>query len=142
MAGIEDDIKKLLDENSSRVEQSTTSIGMIVKQFTDALGSNFNVKSITNEIINMDYRATQVIKTFGVGRESILSIKQSFADAYESVALIGGQWENIIKIQQDVSTTLNRNIVLTSDSYKDLFATTQVTGTELGSLVGNFKNIG
>jgi hypothetical protein len=142
MAGIEDDIKKLLDENSSRVEQSTTSIGMIVKQFTDALGSNFNVKSITNEIINMDNRATQVIKTFGVGRESILSIKQSFADAYESVALIGGQWENIIKIQQDVSTTLNRNIVLTSDSYKDLFATTQVTGTELGSLVGNFKNVG
>lgn len=142
MAGIEDDIKKLLDENSSRVEQSTTSIGMIVKQFTDALGSNFNVKSITNEIINMDNRATEVIKTFGVGRESILSIKQSFADAYESVALIGGQWENIIKIQQDVSTTLNRNIVLTSDSYKDLFATTQVTGTQLDSLVGNFKNVG
>ncbi len=142
MASIEEEIRRLLDENSSRMEQSTSSIGMIVKQFTDALRSNFNVKSITNEIINMDNRATEVIKTFGVGRESILSIKQSFADAYESVTLIGGEWENIVKIQQDVSSTLNRNIVLTSDSYKDLFATTQVTGTELGSLVGNFKNIG
>ena len=142
MAKIEDDIKKLLDENSSRIEQSTSSIGMIVKQFTDALGSNFNVKSITTEIINMDNKATQVIKTFGVGRESILSIKQSFADAYESVALIGGKWDDIVKIQQNVSNTLNRNIVLTSDSYKDLFATTQVTGTELVSLVGNFKNVG
>ncbi len=132
-------LKSSLDGSLRESEANFTNLGDRIGQ---AFASNFDAGQITNQIIALDDAAVKVIKQFGVGREVVTDIKQSFADAYESVAAIGGQWSDIERIQSSASSSLNRNIILTSESYKDLFATSQATGQEVSALIPAFKNVG
>ena len=78
----------------------------------------------------------------GQGRENVIGIKQAMADAYISVVGLGGELQDIQKIQTDVASSLGRNIVLASDSFEKLFAASQVTGKGAGEIVGKFKDAG
>ena len=106
-------LKSSLDGSLRESEANFTNLGDRIGQ---AFASNFDAGQITNQIIALDDAAVKVIKQFGVGREVVTDIKQSFADAYESVAAIGGQWSDIERIQSSASSSLNRNIILTSES--------------------------
>jgi hypothetical protein len=138
----EDFIKKLKSSLDGSLRESEANFTNLGDRIGQAFASNFDAGQITNQIIALDDAAVKVIKQFGVGREVVTDIKQSFADAYESVAAIGGQWSDIERIQSSASSSLNRNIILTSESYKDLFATSQATGQEVSSLIPAFKNVG
>ena len=100
------------------------------------------LRQILNTVKEVDAQAVAVAKSFGQGRENILSIKTSLVDAASSVEALGGKFSDVAAIQTSLVGSLNRAVLLSSDSYESIFATTQVTGQEAGRLFTQFKNIG
>ncbi|MFZ8934903.1 MAG: hypothetical protein ACO2ZP_13500, partial [Bacteriovoracaceae bacterium] len=94
---------------------------------------------ITTEL---DQLSSNINKSFGQGRELYREIKTTITDAVKGVEALGGDLGKTAEIQLDVSRTLGRNVILQSDSFKDLYAAQQVTGKGAGELVSAFKNIG
>ena len=78
-------------------------------------------------------------KSFGQGRENVIGIKQAMADAYISVVGLGGELQDIQKIQTDVASSLGRNIVLASDFLltgdTSYISSTIIDGNANGSVV-------
>ncbi len=64
------------------------------------------------------------------------------ADAVVSVTELGGGLTDVASIAETVGTKLNRNMILTKESYKDLYATAQVTGVRYEELIPKFKDAG
>jgi len=110
--------------------------------FIKYFNTNFDRTSIINILDKIDESSSNIIQTFGVGRERIFDIKSSMGDALSSIYELGGELGNIESIQMEVSNTLKRNLVLTSDSFKDLYALTLVTGKGVGELTSSFKDVG
>ncbi len=113
-----------------------------VGKITDALATNLRAGDIAKVIQEIDDKATTIVKSFGQGRENIVNLKSAMADAASEVERMGGSFDNIVSIQKDVAEALGRNLILTSSSYKDLYATSEVTGESAEKLVTNFKNAG
>jgi hypothetical protein len=113
-----------------------------VGRITEALATNLRAGDIAKQIQEIDDKATTIVKSFGQGRENIVNLKAAMADAASEVERMGGSFDNIVSIQKDVAEALGRNLILTSSSYKDLYATAQVTGESAKTLVTNFKDAG
>ncbi len=111
-----------------------------VETFTESFVPG--LKSILNTVQEVDAQAVAVAKSFGQGRENILSIKTSLVDAASSVEALGGKFSDVADIQTSLVKSLNRAVLLSSDSYESIFATIKVTGQEAGTLFTQFKNIG
>lgn len=114
----------------------------IFDKFAKSIYTNIDTTDIVNKIGEVDDAATEVIKKFGTGRDNILAIKQGLADAVKNVEALGGKFDHVKKIQIGVSDALNRNLILTSDSYGKIFAATQVTGLSAGEIAETFKTAG
>lgn len=118
-----------------------TSLGTkSVETFTESFLPG--MRTILNTVQQVDSEAVKVAKSFGQGRENILSIKTTLVDAANSVEALGGKFEDVAKIQTDLTGVMNRAVLLSSDSYSKIFATQQVTGQNAGELFNKFKNIG
>jgi hypothetical protein len=104
--------------------------------------SNFDTTEIGKQIQSYEEKAVNVVKSFGTGRDKIVEMKASMADAVVSVTQLGGGLDDVAKIAKSVGENLNRNIILTKDSYKDLYATAQVTGVQYDTLIPKFKDAG
>lgn len=136
--------------NSSSTGDSGGSVGgdftSKLSEYGSAISSNIIpseiFKSFVNELNKVDVASTNVIKSFGVGRENILGIKQAMADSYEQVSLLGFGWDEINQLQITIGESLNRNLVLTSESYAKLLATQEVTGVNADRLATSFKDAG
>jgi hypothetical protein len=113
-----------------------------VGKITDALATNLRAGDIAKVIQEIDDKATTIVKSFGQGRENIVNLKAAMADAASEVERMGGSFDNIVSIQKDVAESLGRNLILTSSSFKDLYATSEVTGESAKTLVTNFKDAG
>jgi len=129
--------KKTGDEGS--VLGSMTSI---LAELRGILDSNLAPSAMITTLLEVDDTAHKVIKSFGQGREMILGLKESMTGAVDAIKLLGGTWVDIETIQMNVSKTLNRNLVLSKDSYEGLYATSKVAGVEADSMVSSFKDAG
>ena len=99
-------------------------------------------KQVLNVFQQIDSEAVKVAKSFGQGRENVLSIKQILVDAAPAVEALGGSFEDVGKIQMALTDTLKRNVLLSSESFEKLYATQEVTGKKVAELLPAFKNVG
>ncbi len=109
---------------------------------TESIGSLIDQKVMQDIFFDVDEKATSIAKSFGQGREHILAIKQSMTDAYQDVAKMGGSFDDINTIQTEIAGKLNRNVILSSESYKEFHAMVKVTNESIGTIIENFKNAG
>ena len=130
---------KKTDSTIADIKNYTQSL---MEQLKIAFLTNFDVTEIAKKLEEVEKGATDVAKTFGQGREQITAIKAAMAEAVTSVTLLGGGFDDIVKIQKDISQTLGTNLILNSQSYDKLFATTQVTGRGATELTKSFKDAG
>jgi hypothetical protein len=114
----------------------------IFDSFAKNIETNINISEVIGKISEVDDAATEVIKKFGTGRDNVLAIKQGLSDAVKEVEALGGNFGNVKQIQLDISETLNRNLVLMSDSYQQLYAAGEVTSLSVGTIVETFKDAG
>jgi hypothetical protein len=107
-----------------------------------SFATNLSVDRWNEQIKVLEKAGVDLMKTFGTGRDRIVEMKQSMGDATKDVKLLGGEFSDVVKIAQDVGKSLNRNIILTKESYADLYATTKATGQETTTLTKNFTDAG
>ena len=114
----------------------------IIDSFGDALVSNFSVAAVGKVVAELDKGASLLLKQFGVGQEMSQALRATMADAVSNVRALGGDISDVITTQEKASAALNRNVILSAEVNKDLFATFKVTGKDAGELVGKFKDAG
>lgn len=111
-------------------------------RFGKALYTNINPAQIKKIFDDVETSAFNVAKAFGVGRTNILNIKAAMTDAVGDVKELGGTFEDIGRIQQGIAEGLGRNVILNTESYKQLLATSKVTGVEAVASANAFKAVG
>ena len=114
----------------------------ILDSFGDALISNFSVAAVGKVVAELDAGASQLLKQFGLGQQMAQTLSATMADAVSSVRVLGGDIKDVIDTQRDASKELGRNVVLSAEVNKDLYATMKVTGEQIGPLVKGFKDAG
>jgi hypothetical protein len=114
----------------------------ILDSFGKALLSNFQTEAVGKVVAELDKGASTLLKQFGVGQEMAQTLRATMADAVTGVRTLGGDIDAVIKTQQDASKALQRNVILSAEVNKDLYATMKVTGQEVGTLVSGFKDVG
>jgi hypothetical protein len=119
-----------------------SSFNKFAKDVAASLATNLSVDRWNEQIKLLEKGSVDLMNTFGTGRDRIVEMKQSMGDATKDVKLLGGEFSDVVKIAQDVGTSLNRNIILTKDAYADLYATAKATGQAAGPLTKNFTDAG
>jgi hypothetical protein len=127
---------------ADKADDLSSYFGKIGKEIGEAFLSNIDAGKIAEKMAELEISGLKIAKTFGQGREQIVAIKTAMADANVSVALLGGNFQDIVKIQDTIGEKLKRNLIIMSETYADLYATTKVTGVETQTLVTSFKNAG
>jgi len=123
-------------------DESKTPGGKATKGLEDAIGSNFSPKAIAEVVVTLDNAASQMLKQFGQGQAMADILRMSMSESVTSVRKLGGDIEDVLKIQQEASKELGRNVILTEESTKDLYATMKVTGQEASKIVGGMADVG
>jgi hypothetical protein len=70
------------------------------------------------------------------------ALRATMADAVSNVRALGGDIKNVYETQEAAAKALQRNVILSADVTKDLYATFKVTGIEANNLVKTFKDTG
>ena len=107
-----------------------------------AVMSNFDPEAIAKVVITLDNAASEMLKQFGQGQAMADILRGSMSDSVTSVRKLGGDIGDVIKIQKEAAQELGRNVVLTEETTKDLYATMQVTGQQVDKIVGGMANAG
>jgi len=114
----------------------------IAVEFGNKLYTNIDPKRIKKIFDDVETSAFDVAKSFGVGRTNIINIKAAMTDVVGDVKELGYGFDDIAKIQQGIAENLGRNVILNSQSYKDLLATSKVTGVDAIASAKAFKDVG
>ena len=122
--------------------EPTTPGGKANKGLEDAITSNFNPTEIAKIVVTLDNAASQMLKQFGQGQAMADLLRASMSDSVTSVRKLGGDIEDVLKIQKEAAQELGRNVTLTEETTKDLYATTQVTGRSVKEIVGGMADAG
>lgn len=124
-------------------DESTTPGGKSPLDYAKkAVMSNFDPEVIAKVVITLDNAASQMLKQFGQGQAMADILRSSMSDSVTSVRKLGGDIAEVIKIQTEASRELGRNVVLTEETTKDLYATMQVTGQQVDKIVGGMADAG
>jgi hypothetical protein len=113
-----------------------------LNELMGALKSNIDPTSILNTVKEVDVEAKKVIKTFGEGGARTLEIKQNLTDSVTSIIELGGGFQDLIKIQNQVATNLGRNVIVQKGQFEELYKVAKLTGVETDTIVNSFKDAG
>jgi hypothetical protein len=113
-----------------------------IKGLGDALESNFNPERIAKIVVTLDNAATEMLKQFGQGQAMADLLRGSMADSVTSVRKLGGDIADVLKTQQEASAALGRNVALSEETTKDLYATMKVTGASVKEIVSGMADVG
>lgn len=131
--------KGKIDES---VNELNSKLSSVAKDIGEAIRSNFNASSFSKIIIELDNQATTIAKSFGQGREQIDNIKKGLADAVFEAKQMGKAMEDVVALQQSVTSSIGRNVLLTTESLKGLFAAADVSGQGIDTILTKFKDVG
>jgi hypothetical protein len=120
----------------------TTPGGNANKGLMESIGSNFNPKAIAEVVVTLDNAASQMLKQFGQGQAMADILRMSMSESVTSVRKLGGDIADVLKIQQEAAEELGRNVTLTEETTKDLYATVSVTGQSVKQIVGGMADAG
>jgi hypothetical protein len=112
------------------------------KELANAFIDNFNPSKIMDALKEVDKGAASVLGTFGASRDAVAAIRQNIANAIPDVTALGGNLDSIVSMQQDVSIALGKNMVVSSDAFKEMYAASKASGQEVSTMTTKFKDVG
>jgi len=126
--------------------EETGGLGDLAKkmgtELADAFVDNFNPSKIMDALKEVDKGAASVLGTFGASRDAVAAIRQNIANAIPDVTALGGNLDSIVLMQQSVSESLGRNMIVSSDAFKEMYAASKASGQEVGVITTKFKDVG
>lgn len=99
-------------------------------------------KQFVDSLTSLEVLATQLNKTFGQTRERIYEIRTAAADSLPKITRLGG---DIVSVQDQmirIAEVSKRNTIATTEQMEKLYATSKVTGIEVGKLSESFLQAG
>lgn len=129
-----------MQDAGKNLDKSVDSSKGIIDEFAKALRSN--IDGIGAVIAKLDEGTSSLLKQFGVGQQMAQALNATMADAVSNVRTLGGDISDVISTQEKASAALGRNVILSADVTKDLYATFKVTGIEAGRVVTAMKDVG
>lgn len=108
------------------------------------------LKDLTDQFLTsieaMENSSVELAKQFGQGRENILNIKAALNDATDSLRSVGVSVDEALgkakEIQSSFSSAIGRNALLTSESFGQIQAMTEVTGSNVKTITDSFADAG
>ena len=100
------------------------------------------VPDIEVGINKVDSAMQSIVNQMGQGQGIAQGIKEEYAQAALEVIKLGGTEEKALLIQTKTLEVLGRNVVLSSEQTKNLFAAAEVSGVEIGKLEKGFIDAG
>jgi len=104
--------------------------------------SNINPKAWLDTFVEVDDAAHRTVAVFGQGAEMVKAVKSALVDSVVEVTKLGGSFEKIAQLQNDIAGSLNRNIILQDEGITKLYASAEITGKNAGTIASNFKDAG
>ena len=122
------------------------------KQLKDALNI-LDVPSLTTTfksplseslktVLEIDDKFASIVSKMGQGQDYTAGIKKNLAEGAFEVVKLGGSIESATKLQEAFLDATGKNVILSSDAYKGLFAIQQTTGVAADTLLGSLENVG
>ena len=130
------------DDDKSPLSGLQKQLESIGDEFGKRLFTNIDPVRIKKVFDDVETSAFNVAKAFGVGRTNILNIKAAMTDAVGDAKELGYDFEKIAEIQEGIAKGLGRNVILNTESYKQLLATSKVTGVDAITSANAFKAVG
>jgi hypothetical protein len=118
------------------------SLGKYRQFVAQQLQTNIDPKMIQETLNKYEEFSVKFSSSMGMGRESVVEIKRSFADAVVSVNKLGADLEDLPGIATDIGNALNRSVIPLKDAYAEIYATAKVTGVGQKTLLDGFKDAG
>lgn len=106
------------------------------------LNSNIDPSVIKEVVLNLDEAAARMLKQFGQAQSMSDTLRKSMTESVTSVRKLGGDIDDVLKIQQTAAAALGRNVLLTQETTTSLYAAMKVTGVEVGKIVSAMADVG
>lgn len=111
-----------------------------LRQIQSDIKESYN--GILNTTLSIDQKFSTVITQMGRGVEFSRGIKLNFTDAADEVIRLGGSQQDALTLQESLISSTQKNLILTGDMGKELYAATKVTGVAAGDLLNAFLDSG
>ena len=112
----------------------------MAKKITEEIKTS--ITDIPAVVLELDKQASIMLNQFGQAQAMSETLRKSLVDTTTQLLRLGGDLSSALEVQKAVSQTLQRNVILSAEAGKDLFATMNVTGQEVGKIVGGMADVG
>lgn len=102
---------------------------------------NFGTE-LYNTVNLLNNLAMNVNKTFGQMKERVSEINEEIAKATPRLNELGGSAQDAQEAISQIALATRRNVVATSESVAELYATSQVLGRDINSIVSAMADVG
>lgn len=112
----------------------------MAKKITEEIKTS--ITDIPGVVLELDRQASELLNQFGQAQAMSETLRKSLVDTSTQLLRLGGDLSSALEVQKAVSLSLQRNVILSAEAGKDLFATMNVTGQEVGKIVGSMADVG
>jgi hypothetical protein len=103
---------------------------------------NIGVRDFADAITRLTDGANQINKTFTQGRQRIVELQQSIADAVPGVNRVGGSLQDVTGTINKIAEASRRNVIANSKDVEKLVAANKVLGEDAEVLTNAFLDVG
>jgi hypothetical protein len=121
----------MADENS--IEESFNEIKK---------NASFSLNDIVKSMDEMIGGANELNKVFGQSNQRMAELMNTVADATPGILKLGGSMADVNRTIQSISEATGKNIAASAEDVSKLYATSQVVGSSVDTLVNKFADIG
>ena len=122
--------------NKIDITKPFKSIGVLFETITT------QIKEIPKAVQGLDEAASKLVRTLGVTRERAGEFVSTISSAVPMFAKMGVSISEIVTTFESVTSAFGTNVSWNEESLVGLKATSVVTGVEMKTLAGNFKDVG
>lgn len=103
---------------------------------------NIGVRDFADAITRLTDGANQINKTFTQGRQRIVELQQSIADAVPGVNRVGGSLQDVTGTINKIAEASRRNVIANTQDVEKLVAANKVLGEDAEVLTNAFLDVG
>jgi len=130
-----------INESQSKAQAVDLFTGGKITEGVTSTIDNFT-ENLSQGLVNVDSAMQSFVNQMGQGQGLASEIRAEFAGAAEEVIALGGTQKEAAEIQEKTLTVLGRNVILSKEQTKELFAAQKISGVEIDVLEQSFINAG
>lgn len=99
-------------------------------------------KTVIKSFEDIDMAVQSINNSFGESRTRVTEFSSRVADSVRDITRLGGGTADIVEAITSVAESSRRNVVATTESITELYATSKVLGRNVGEITESFAKVG